>query len=131
MQDVGYRPKWASDGVDGGDEKFAWDYCRLITVAGGAALAQVISSDRAGSLVMEASDSPYERFGSWGEIADNYLSGRILWLIDKGQWDPTPDPSQAHFQGVADDLLADAASPWNRVNWDRSSGVLVDGALLA
>ncbi|MFT5267666.1 MAG: hypothetical protein ACI88C_001092, partial [Acidimicrobiales bacterium] len=122
---------WATDGVDGGDEKFAWDYCRLITVGGGAALAQVISSDRAWSLVMHASDSLSDRFGSWSDVADNYLSGRILWLTDKGQWTPTPDPSQALFQSVADDLLGDATSPWNRVSWDRSSGVLVDGHMLS
>jgi hypothetical protein len=130
MQSEGYRTKWATDGVDGGDEKFAWDYCRLITVAGGAALAQVISSDRAWALVMDASDSLRDRFGSWSEVADNYLSGRILWLTDKGQWAPTPDPSQALFQSVADELLGDVASPWNRVSWDRSAGVLVDGHVL-
>lgn len=127
MQTEGYRAKWNNDGVDFGDEKFAWDYCRLITVSGGAALAQVISSDKAWSLVMDASDALYDRFGSWGDVADNYLSGRILWLTDKGQWDPVPDPSQAQFQSVADDLLADPSSPWNRMSWDRSTGVLIDG----
>lgn len=127
MQDEGYRAKWARDGVDQGDEKFAWDYCRLITVSGGAALAQVISSDRAWSLVLHAGEELGKRFGSWGELGDNYLSGRILWLDDKGQWTPTPDPSQAQFEAVADELLSDDASPWNRVSWDRSGGTIVDG----
>ena len=72
-----------------------------------------------------------DRFDSWESIANNYLSGRILWLTDKGQWTPTPDPSQQQFQQVADDLLADPTSPWNRVSWDRSAGVMVDGERLA
>jgi len=127
MQAEGYRTKWAADGVDDGDEKFAWDYCRLITVSGGAAIAQVVPSDKAWNLVMHASDELFKRFGSWDELSDNYLSGRILWLTDKGQWEPTPDPSQAQFQTTADLLLSDPTSPWSRVGWDRSNGVIIDG----
>lgn len=131
MQDDGYRAKWGRDGVDGGDEKFAWDYCRLITVSGGAALAQVISSDRAWSLVLHAGEELGKRFDSWSALSANYLSGRILWLDDKGQWKPKKDPSQQHFQEVADELLAEESSPWNRVSWDRSAGTVMDGALFA
>lgn len=127
MQAEGYRTKWAADGVDDGDEKFAWDYCRLITVSGGAAIAQVISSDRAWEMVEHAGDELAKRFDSWSALADNYLSGRILWLTDKGQWGATPDPSQAQFEGVANELFADQSSPWNRMEWDRSSGVILDG----
>jgi len=50
----GYRAQWKRRGVDHGEEKFAWDYCRLITVSGGAALANVITVDRAWELVMTA-----------------------------------------------------------------------------
>lgn len=128
MQTEGYRTKWARDGVDGGDEKFAWDYCRLITVSGGAAIADVIEPDRAWSMVLHAGEQLAKRFDSWEALSDNYLSGRILWLTVKGQWEPVQDPSQAHFQSVADELLADDASPWNRTAWDRSAGVLIDGA---
>lgn len=131
MQDEGYRAKWAADGLDGGDEKFAWDYCRLITVSGGAALADVIASDQAWAMVMLAAGELSKRFDSWESLADNYLSGRILWLKDKGQWDPEPDPSQEQFQGVANQLLVDPTSPWNRTEWDRSNGVLIDGELFA
>jgi len=131
MQAEGHRKPWNAKGADDGDEKFAWDYCRMITVTGGAALANVISSDKAWSLVMHASDSIYDRFDSWSDVADNYLSGRILWLTDSGQWEPTPDPSQAHFEQVADDLLDDETSPWNRVAWERSAGIIVDGEPLA
>lgn len=127
MQDEGYRTKWARDGVDNGDEKFAWDYCRLITVSGGAAIAQVISSDRAWSLVQHAANELAKRFDSWEALGENYLSGRILWLKVKGQWEPTPDPSQAHFEQVAAGLVSDASSPWNRVGWDRSNGIVIDG----
>lgn len=127
MQADGYRTKWAADGVDGGDEKLAWDYCRLITVSGGAAIAQVIESERAWAVVLEAADRLAERFDSWQALSENYLSGRILWLTDKGQWVPTPDPSQQQFQDVADELLEDPTSPWNRVAWDRSTGTVFDG----
>lgn len=65
MRKEGHRIDWAKSGDDEGDEKFAWDYCRLITVAGGAAIAEVISEDRAWELVLEASDFLADRFDSW------------------------------------------------------------------
>ena len=82
-------------------------------------------------LKLDAAAALGDRFDSWESIANNYLSGRILWLTDKGQWTPTPDPSQQQFQQVADELLADPTSPWNRASWDRSAGVMVDGERLA
>jgi len=128
MQDGGgYRVQWADRGVDGGEEKFAWDYCRLITVSGGAAIAQVISADRAWELVLHAADELGKRFDSWHGIGKNYLAGRLLWLEDHGQGQ---DPSQAVFEGVAHELATDPQSPWNRVQWDRSGGVVVDGVPL-
>ena len=127
MQSEGHRAEWAAQGRDGGETKIAWDYCRLITVSGGAALARVISSERAWDMVMAAGDQLFDRFDSWGELADNYLTGRILWLQDRGQWEPEPDPSQAQFEAVASELFVDPNSPWNRVDWDRSRGVMVDG----
>lgn len=126
----GYRDQWADRDVDGGEEKLAWDYCRLITVSGGAALAQVISADRAWEMVLEAADALGKRFDSWEALGANYLAGRILWLDDHGQWTPNEDPSQAQFQGVADALNSDPESPWSRVEWDRSNGVIVDGERL-
>lgn len=128
MQDGGYRVQWAERGVDDGELKLAWDYCRLITVSGGAALAQVIEADKAWELVLRAGDKLGSHFDSWHALGQNYLSGRILWLEDHGQWSPDPDPSQALFQDVADQLGTDPDSPWNRVSWDRSAGVIVDGA---
>lgn len=125
----GFRATWAAEGVDGGDDKFAWDYCRLITVSGGAALAGVIDEDRAWSLTLQAGEGLANRFDSWEALSRNYLSGRILWLKDKGQWSPVDDPGQQQFQGVADALLVDESSPWNRVDWDRSGGMVVDGSL--
>ena len=130
MKADGHRSQWRSSGADDGDDKVAWDYCRLITVSGGAALAQVVSSDRAWELVMEAADVLHERFDSWQQLADNYLSGRILWLIDKDQWYPDPDPSQAQFQQAAAELIHDPSSPWGRTEWDRSVGVVIDGEVM-
>lgn len=123
----GYRDQWAERGVDGGDRKLAWDYCRLITVAGGAALAQVITAERAWALVLDAADVLAERFDSWAAVGENYLAGRQLWLEDHGQGD---DPSQLQFVAIAESLVSDPDSPWNRVDWDRSDGIRVDGALL-
>lgn len=123
----GYRAQWADRGVDGGDEKLAWDYCRVITVAGGAALAQVITAKRAWGLVLDAADMLGERFDSWSAVGHNYLEGRYLWLEDHSQAD---DASQMHFADVADLLSSDPESPWNRVDWDRSGGVRVDGVVL-
>lgn len=120
----GYREQWSDRGVDGGEEKLAWDYCRLITVSGGAALADVISADRAWSLVLQAGDVLADRFDSWESVGRNYLAGRMLWLEDHGQID---DPSQVRFTDIADQLVSDPESPWNRVDWNRSGGVIVDG----
>lgn len=131
MRKEGHRIDWAKSGDDEGDEKFAWDYCRLITVAGGAAIAEVISEDRAWELVLEASDFLADRFDSWEALSANYLSGRILWLSDLGKWGPNADQqdsTQAHFQTVTEMLLSDDDSPWRRVSWDRNDGVLIDGA---
>lgn len=123
----GYRAQWSDRKIDDGSEKLAWDYCRLITVSGGAALAGVITPDRAWTHVHQAADALGSRFDSWSAIADNYLEGRLLWLQDHSQAD---DASQAHFSDVADLLVTDPESPWNRVDWDRSNGVWVDGEVL-
>ena len=48
----------------------------------------------------------------------------MLWLEDHGQID---DPSQVRFTDIADQLVSDPESPWNRVDWNRSGGVIVDG----
>jgi len=120
----GYRAQWKRRGVDHGEEKFAWDYCRLITVSGGAALANVITVDRAWELVMTAGEVLEREFDSWQSVGENYLAGRNLWLEDHGQAD---DPSQENFLQVLTDLVGDAQSPWNRMDWDRSAGVMLDG----
>ena len=120
----GYREQWAKRRVDDGEEKLAWDYCRLITVSGGAALAQAITADRAWELVLDAADALGERFDSWEAVGENYLAGRLLWLEDHGQAD---DDSQTQFAAAARGLVTDPESPWNRVAWDRSNGVVVDG----
>ena len=131
MRKEGHRDDWVKNGDDEGDEKFAWDYCRLITVAGGAALADVIDQDHAWDLVTEAAAFLEGKFDSWEALGDNYLAGRLLWLDDLGKWGSTPeeqDPSQALFRGVKDMLVEDDDSPWNRVAWGRSGGVVIDGA---
>ena len=123
----GYRRQWSDRAFDGGESKVAWDYCRLITVSGGAALAGVIPTERAWQHVLEAGDVLSSRFGSWKALSANYLAGRLLWLQTHGQGD---DPSQLHFVDVADRLLADPESPWNRVDWERDGGVVIDGDLV-
>ena len=76
--------------------------------------------------VFEAADELVGRFDSWEAVGENYLAGRLLWLQDHGQHD---DPSQARFAEAANRLVSDSDSPWNRVAWDRSEGVIVDGTL--
>lgn len=130
MRKEGHRADWVNNGDDEGDEKFAWDYCRMITVAGGAALADVIEDKHAWDLVLEAGDFLAGRFDSWESLGTNYISGRLLWLDDLGKWGATADlqdPTQALFEGVKDMLLSDSDSPWGRVAWDRSGGVKIDG----
>lgn len=129
MRKEGHRYDWAKHGDDKGDEKIAWDYCRLITVAGGAAIAGMIEDDQAWSIVIDAGDKLGDTFSSWSAIADNYLSGRQLWLTDLGKWGPTPDlqdPTQATFMAARDLLVDDVESPWNRVNFDRANGIIIE-----
>jgi len=130
MRKEGHRIDWVKNGDDQGDEKFAWDYCRMITVGGGAALAGVIEKEHAWDLVVEAADFLEGKFDSWEALGANYLSGRILWLYDLGKWGDsaeTQDQTQGLFEGVRDMLLSDDDSPWGRVDWDRSGGVRIDG----
>jgi len=117
MRRTGYRTRWANLEMDDGDDKLAWDYCRIITVSGGAVLAELITPDEAWGHVLFAADAMSKRFDSWQAVADNYLAGRELWLKDHEQW---PDPGHERFIAVRDDLLADEDSPWNQLDWDRT-----------
>ena len=74
--------------------------------------------------MLQAGDVLADRFDSWESVGRNYLAGRMLWLEDHGQID---DPSQVRFTDIADQLVSDPESPWNRVDWNRSGGVIVDG----
>lgn len=116
MRKEGYRSRWANLNMDGGDEKLAWDYCRMITVSGGAVLADLITPNEAWRHVMFAAEAMGDRFDSWAAVADNYLAGRELWLKDHEQW---PDPGHGNFVAARDELLSDADSPWNQVDFDR------------
>lgn len=120
MRKEGYRTRWADLGMDDGDDKLAWDYCRIITVSGGAVLAELITPDEAWSHVLPAADALSQRFDSWSSLADNYLAGRELWLRDHEQW---PDAGHPKFVSTRDELVSDPESPWNQVAWDRSGGV--------
>lgn len=119
MRNEGYRTRWASLSMDDGDDKLAWDYCRLITVSGGAVLAELITPTEAWRQVLFAADALSERFDSWQALADNYLAGRELWLKDHEQW---PDPGHQRFEAARDELLSDPESPWNLLDWHRGDG---------
>lgn len=117
MRKEGYRSRWSDLNLDGGDEKLAWDYCRIVTVSGGAVLADLITPGEAWRHVLPAAKAMGERFDSWAALADNYLGGRELWLKDHEQW---PDPGHQKFETARDELLSDEASPWNLVDWGRA-----------
>ena len=71
MRTEGHRADWASDGTDDGDDKLAWDYCRIIILSGGAWLADLVDESRAWDLTLEAADAMAGRFDSWSALGWN------------------------------------------------------------
>ncbi|HTS19366.1 MAG TPA: ankyrin repeat domain-containing protein [Verrucomicrobiae bacterium] len=88
----------------------AWDYCRLIWVAGVSYIAGYITEDEAWDRIMPAARALQANYSSWREMGKDYLAGRERW---NGGRDP-------QFAGVFELLTnrRDPNSPWNKNPWN-------------
>lgn len=88
----------------------AWDYCRLVWVAGASYVAGYLTEEEAWQRIMPAARAVQANYSSWREMGEDYLRGRERW---KGRRDPQFDRI---FQLLTNP--DDTNSPWNRNKWD-------------
>jgi hypothetical protein len=88
----------------------AWDYVRYIAVCRWAYLAGYLSSEDAWARIMKAALVLQASFGSWQEMADNYMIGRQFWT-------GRPE-SDSDMLGAIQKLLTEADSPWKLNSWN-------------
>jgi len=94
-----------SDGVG----HLAWDYCRLVWVAGVSYIAGYLTEDEAWHRIMPAARALQANYSSWREMGRDYLAGRE-------KWNDGRDPQFAGvFQLLTDPN--DPNSPWNKNKW--------------
>lgn len=93
-----------------GHEVLAWDLVRLINVARWGYAARYLQEDEAWSYILDAAAELHKAYGSWEELASDYVLGHDVWAGE-------PD---ARFNQVTADLLDPnrPGSPWNRVAWE-------------
>lgn len=87
----------------------AWDLVRLINVARWGYAARYLREDEAWSYILDAAAELHRTYGSWEELARDYVLGHDVWAGE-------PDEQ---FNKVTAELLDtdNPLSPWNRVAW--------------
>jgi hypothetical protein len=106
QQDDPYRPHKGSHQTP----YLAWDYCRLVRVAGTAYVAGYLTEDEAWQRIMPAARALQTNYSSWREMGEDYLAGRERWSHERNP----------QFVSVFE-LLADPKdpnSPWNKNAWN-------------
>jgi len=88
----------------------AWDYCRLVWVAGVSYVAGYLSEEEAWQRIMPAARAIQANYSSWREMGEDYLRGRQRW---NGRHDPQFDHI---FQLLTNP--DDPTSPWNKNAWN-------------
>lgn len=91
-----------------GKSLLAWDYCRLVNLAGQCYSAGYISEEEAWQYIMPAAQALQKNYSSWEDMANNFLLGREFWC-------GTKDPG---MQAVVKNLLSNPESPWKRYLWN-------------
>jgi hypothetical protein len=93
-----------------------WDFSRYISVCRWGYAAGYLTEPDAWARIMPAARIIRYTFTSWREVGENYMIGRQY-------WSPEQHVQNGHFYRLAlERLLADPASPWNRVPWDVDLG---------
>lgn len=87
----------------------AWDYCRLVWVAGVSYIAGYLTEEEAWQRIMPAARAIQSNYSSWREMGDDYLRGRRRW---NGKRDP-------QFDAILQLLISPKNwnSPWNKNDW--------------
>ena len=90
----------------------AWDYLRIIHVAGWSYLVGYISEDEAWEIIMPAAKVIQSRYKSWDDLMRNYLIGREYWSLNqtrlRGQ----------KFRDAEQWLLKNPESPYKKIPWN-------------
>lgn len=88
----------------------AWDYCRLVWVAGRSYIAGYLTEEEAWQRIMPAAREIQADYSSWREMGEDYLRGRERWHNSR---DPRFDYV---FQLLTNP--DDTNSPWNKNEWN-------------
>jgi tetratricopeptide (TPR) repeat protein len=84
----------------------AWDYGRLVAVAGWSWLAGYLSETEAWEWSFRAARAIQSSYGSWQEFGRHYLLGRLFGMGDEGG-----------ARKACEWLLSNDNSPWRRLPW--------------
>jgi hypothetical protein len=99
----------------------AWDYCRLVWVAGVSYIAGYVTEEEAWQRILPAARAIQSNYSSWREMGEDYLRGRQRW---NGKRDPQFD---AILQLLVDPK--NSSSPWNKNGWSTDLSEVVTNSL--
>jgi len=100
----------------GAKSLLGWDFSRYISICRWGYAAGYLTEDEAWARIIPAARVLRHSFTSWRELGENYLIGRQF-------WSPDEHVRTGHlYRQAFDRLLADPASPWNRVPWQVDFG---------
>ena len=94
----------------GSKSLIAWDYCRIIQVAGMSYVCGYLSYDEAWKEIMDAAKVIQKSYSSWEDMARNYMLGGEFWSGDKYY---ISSRLNAYYW-----LLENENSPWKKLEWN-------------
>ncbi|MCT4565863.1 MAG: DUF1266 domain-containing protein [Maledivibacter sp.] len=93
----------------GNKSLIAWDYCRLVHIAGCCYKIGYLEYDEAVKEIMDAAIILQKTFSSWDEMSGNYALGRYFW-----------GGEDCYREAIIfkDWLLVNEKSPWTKIDWN-------------
>jgi ankyrin repeat protein len=87
----------------------AWDLCRSAMLVNAGFAVHFIKEPEAWDRLMSIAQQTQASFGSWEEMNDNFLDGRLIWANKR----------DTRYEALSQLLLntSDANSPWNQNPW--------------
>ena len=95
----------------GARSRVGWDYARYVSLCRWGYTAGYLDEGEAWQGIRHAAGILRRTFGSWRELGENYLIGREFWSPEETR------RGGADYRATFQQLLSDAASPWNRIPW--------------